>query len=270
MKIAIDIGGTFIDLLATPAHGAPLSLKLPAQPKQLIAGLTHGLEQIFDRLGEREPIDEVFYSTTFALNSLLTHALPPIGLVVNRGFREMMETARLPLPDDSPSPTLTPRLVALEHVREIDGRLDASGSEDQPLDKTQIEMLADEYLQLGIDVIAVSLLHSYLDDVHEQQVAEFLRAHGPALTVVPSSDVLPALREYERTLATCLNACLMPSMASHLDELNRVSNCRYLWVMKSDGALALDSHARQRPLQRLLPPRWGWLRSPMHLAKTTS
>jgi N-methylhydantoinase A len=204
------------------------------------------------RGGARAATGELLYSTTLAVNALLTHALPRIGLVVTAGFRDLLETARLPAPADAaPGAPPAPRLVPLEWVRELGARHDARGAERRALDPDEVRAIAREYRDAGIDVVAVSLLHSYLDDSHERAVARLFAEVAPAIRVVLSCTVLPELREYERTVAAALNACLIPVMAAHLAALGADAVTPML-LMKSSGGLASVTSAAGRPLATAL------------------
>ena len=154
---------------------------------------------------------------------------------------------------DPPS-RLPRRLVSLEWVREIHARLEATGAERTGIDRAEVEAIAHEYAAADIAVVAVSLLHSYLDPAHEQAVAVIFAEVAPSIKVVLSSAVLPELREYERTLATALNSCLIPALAEHLDSLAPDSNEARprIWLMQSNGGLASAEGLADQPLTTAL------------------
>ena len=247
--ISIDVGGTFTDMLTLDAEGALRSFKLPSSAPADFAAL------VAAAIGPAVDGDELLYSTTVTLNSLLAGELPVVGLVVTAGFRELLETARLPASAGEVAPSPLPRrLVGLEWVREVRARLDARGDERRAVDAAEIELLAREYSTAGIRVVAVSLLHSYLNPSHEQAVAAIFGAVAPEIEMVLSSTVLPELREYERTLATALNACLIPVLAEHLESLREIKRAQSakVWLMQSNGGLASAAHIAQRPLATAL------------------
>ena len=257
MKAAIDIGGTFTDVIAIDETGAIASAKIPTKHDDLPQCFLSGVKAAIDsaKTGSAKP-DELLYSTTLALNALLTHELPRIGLIVNTGFRELMETARLPTPMDvaDDHQPLASRLVSLEFVREIKARLDADGSERRPVDELEVVELAHWYRKREITIIAVSLLHSYLDPTQERTVAAIFSDVAPDIEVVLSCEVLPELREYERTLAACLNASLMPAMKDHVGRVVEDSDFSGvpLLVMKSSGGLSSSRLAMKKPLTTAL------------------
>ncbi|MDA0822003.1 MAG: hydantoinase/oxoprolinase family protein [Proteobacteria bacterium] len=247
--ISIDVGGTFTDILCVDAQGDRQSYKVPSGAPQDIAGL---LEKTVGEIGLN---DALLYSTTVALNSLIAGELPRIGLIVTMGFRDILETARLPESVAEVPPSQLPRrLVALEWVREVSARLEASGVERSPIVHKEITTLAQEYSALGIDVVAVALLHSYLDPAQENHIARIFAEVAPHITVVRSSKVLPELREYERTLATALNACLVPVLGAHLDGLRKNSGTsrQAIWLMQSSGGLMSAAGIAHQPLSTAL------------------
>jgi len=258
MKVAIDIGGTFTDIITVDDAGAIAATKVPTRPQDLSKCFLSAVEGAIDSAGSasRAP-EELLYSTTLALNSLLTHALPSIGLIVNRGFREILETARLPLAEHDGNEMRQPlakRLVSLELVKEIGARLNADGSVRKAVDEQEVAALAEWYGDRSISIVAVSLLHCYLDPTQERQVAAVFARVAPRIEVVLSTEVLPELREYERTLAACLNACLMPAMKDHIEcVMNESGLARSaLLVMKSSGGLASARSAMKKPLTTAL------------------
>ena len=257
MKAAVDIGGTFTDVIAIDDTGAIASAKIPTRQDDLSECFLSGVKAAIDsaNVSTGKP-DELLYSTTLALNALLTHELPRIGLIVNAGFRELMETARLPAPMDvaDDHQPLASRLVSLEFVREIKARLNADGSVRRPVDELEVVELAHWYRKREITIVAVSLLHSYLDPTQERAVAAIFSDVAPDIEVVLSCEVLPELREYERTLAACLNASLMPAMKDHVGRVVEDSDFSGvpLLVMKSSGGLSSSRLAMKKPLATAL------------------
>lgn len=248
-QISVDIGGTFTDVLLQDANGRITSRKLPYSTQALAAAFGAGVSAVE---GEAHGAFELLYSTTAALNGLLTGALPPIGLIVTQGFRDLMETARYaPAGLEAPAPR---RLVALEHVREVSARMSADGTETRPLARADVAALAHAYEALGIGVVAVALLHSYRNPAHELAIAEVFAATAPHIRVVCSAAVLPELREYERALATCLNAALVPVLEGHLVQLAQAAGRREapLYLMQASGGLTSAARAQAHPLTTAL------------------
>jgi N-methylhydantoinase A len=258
MRTAVDIGGTFTDVLILDTGGVIQSLKVPTQQDDLaLCFLAAVRTAVGGRQVQGVKLEELLYSTTLSINSLLGQKLPRVGLIVNEGFRELMETARLPTVtqhDIDPPQQPQDRLVQLEFIHEIKARLGADGTMRHKVDSTEVTRLANWYEAQGISVVAVSLLHSYLDPQQEKEVAAIFASVTPEIDVVLSSDVLPELREYERTLATCLNASLMPGMKQHVErviEEQELSGTPFL-IMKSSGGLSTADSVVKKPLTTAL------------------
>lgn len=249
MRTAVDIGGTFTDVLAVGDGGRLAVAKLPSRGRDLAASFRAGIEAVTaDAPRTNGAGAEYLYGTTLALNALLTHRLPRVGLVVTAGFRELLETARLPATDAADHAPPPPRLVPLERVREITARTDADGTVRTPVDPEEVAAIARGFRDDDVQAVAVALLHSYASDAQEREVAAVFAREAPNVTVVCSSAVLPELREYERTLATCLTACLVPPMRGHLEACVPGGSDAPLLVMKSSGGLASARRTLERPL----------------------
>ena len=251
IRVGIDIGGTFTDVLAYDEEGLVFRKKLPSASDS-----SASFQAAFAALlSQHLHPAQLFYSTTVATNALLEHQLPPIGLLVTAGFRHILELTQ-PQTDEDNAQTLkgeTPRpLVPLESIREVRERMDAKGVVQQPLDEDAVRTVAAWCHAHGLTTIAVSLLHSYRNPAHEKRVRRILEGEEPHLRVVLSSDVLPEFREYERTVATCLNATLLSLMGDHLgqvtQQLEQHGVARPPLIMQSSGGLRSTKIIRQRPL----------------------
>ncbi|MEQ8662117.1 MAG: hydantoinase/oxoprolinase N-terminal domain-containing protein, partial [Gammaproteobacteria bacterium] len=167
--VAVDVGGTFTDALWLDAHGVLHGWKVAGSGPAALAAIA--------RRCASDAATEWRYSTTRALNALLSGALPPAGLIVSRGFRELLETARLPAGAGAASPSALPaRLVPLEFVHEVAARRAADGRELATVAADEVTRIAHALERAGIGAVAVALLHSYLDGDQEAQVAALLRA----------------------------------------------------------------------------------------------
>lgn len=255
-RIGVDIGGSFVDALIADAEGVRATLKLPLHAAGAAASVEAVVAGLIAQLGlaADTPL-VVHYGTTLATNALLEHRLPPIALIVTHGFRELLETSGVHDEDHhEPSggePAHRHRLVELEHVHEITGRLEHDGRERTSLDPAAIDALARRLAASGPTVVAVSLLHSWRNPAHEREVRDIFARIAPASTLVLSSDVLSELREYERTVVTCLNAALLPLMRTHLAQLAAGIRAP-LWLMKSSGGLSPAATALAQPLATAL------------------
>jgi len=258
VTIGIDTGGTFTDVVAVDDAGHLWGTKLPSTPADFSGGFLAAVEAV-RTAHPSVSIRALRHGTTVATNALLEERLPPVGLIVTHGFREILETTRYASPGEQEGEHLRRKpapLVPLEFVREVRERVDAQGVVHLGLDRDEVQTLAQWFRSQRLPTIAVSLLHSYVNPVHECQVKDILQATWNEATVVLSADVLPEAREYERTVTTCLTAALMPVLRDYLDKLQQRMHERGwhapLLVMQSSGGLIGAAAAMQKPLTTAL------------------
>ena len=255
-RLGVDIGGTFTDLvLVDEATGAARVGKLLTTPKDPAQGVETGLIRLLDEAGIRaEAVRTLIHGTTLATNAIVERKGARTGLITTLGFRDALEIGREGRYDmydlfiDPPSP-LVPR-----HLRvEVTERLLADGSVLTPLDEDEAQRIIQDLLAAGCEAVAVSLLHSYRNPVHEQRVGELLRQLAPGLPASLSSQVVPEIREYERASTTVANAYVTPLMARYLEDLERkladLGIGGRLFVMLSGGGIATPETAKQFPIR---------------------
>ena len=242
-RVGVDTGGTFTDLLLL-RDGRLQALKVPSTPDDPSRAVLDGLRRLGVEAGE------LVHGTTVGTNALLQRRGARTALITNRGFRDLLEIGRQARPRlYELEPRRPDPLVPRELRREVDGRLLPGGEEEQALDSSQAKALGEELRGQGVESIAVVLLHSYANPEHERQVEEALRPAG--LPVSCSYEVLREYREYERTVATVLNAYLRPVMEGYLTRLDSMTGgC--LRVMRSNGGSLSASGASRLPVQTLL------------------
>ena len=148
------------------------------------------------------------------------------------------------------------RLVPLDLVREIPERLSADGSVVRALDEVVARERIQQLSQQGVEAIAISLLHSYMNPAHERRVRELVQEVAPDLAVTCSSDVLPEYREYERTMTTVLNAYVMPVVGDYLSAIDRrLSQEAFdvdVQIVRSDAGIMSLQAAREHPVNTVL------------------
>ncbi len=246
VRIGVDVGGTFTDLVAWEPSGAVRSCKVPTTPAEPAAGVLNGLAAL-------EPLTGAWTSlahgTTLVTNAIVERRVAPVGLVTTRGFRDVLEIARqnrthlyrLDLPA-KPEP-LVPRHLRLE----VAERIDAEGNVLVPLAGEDLPRLVDQLRSAGVESVAVCLLHSYANPAHEQALRRWLEPHFRHLSV--SSEINAEVREYERACTTVLNASVMPLATAYLDDLrSRLPSGRSLHLLHSGGGMMSVEAAKARPL----------------------
>jgi len=239
--VSIDVGGTFTDALVVAPDGAICAYKFNNSNKL----------QIKKFLQQHEDLNTTFlYSTTAAVNALLTGDFPNVGLIVNEGFRGLLETARLPERAGKDKGSQLPRrLVPLEFVREVSCRVGADGTVSRLINPEQVKNVATEFRGLAVKRVVISLLHSYRFPEQEAAIAALFAVYAPDIQVIVSSDVLSESREYERTIAAVLSACLGPVLEENLESiLGPNSDSKNILVMQGNGGLASAQSALEHPL----------------------
>ena len=258
--LAIDVGGTFTDITFTDAASGGLWVaKTPSTPGDLSAGFITAVRKVLALAG-RTPGDvlRVFHGTTTATNAILEGKTPPTALVTTSGFKYVLEIGRHDIPRhgnlygwSKPTRPITP-----ERVFEVSERLDVDGSVLTPLDELAARSLARQIGQLGIPAVAVVFLHAYANPAHEQRMQAILAEEHPGVLVSLSSEVLPQFREFERTMATALNAAVMPPVSRYVSvlsaALHREGVQAPLLIMKSDGGVTSAATCVRQPVQTVL------------------
>jgi N-methylhydantoinase A/oxoprolinase/acetone carboxylase beta subunit len=241
VAVGVDTGGTFTDVVIDDGG----FLKVPSTPRDPSAAVAHALE----RVGRPELLA---HGTTVATNALLERSGARVALVTTLGFADVIEIARQDRPAlydqwiDRSEP-LVPRELRLE----VSGRLDATGTQIQPLPAELPQVPA------GVEALALCLLHSDLDDSHERDLAA--RLSPLSLPVWRSSDVSPEFREYERTVTTVVSAHLGPICRDYLVRLATMSES--VLVMTSAGGLVQVDLAAAKPATLLLSGPAGGVRA---------
>lgn len=260
-RIGVDTGGTFTDVVAVDeTSGRRFVRKTSSTPDDPSRAFTQGIVELLAEVGvDAGDVSFISHGTTVATNAILESRYAPLGLIVTRGYREMLEVGRQTVPGEFGDITWwlkPPRVVPLERVREAGGRLDFRGEELAPLDEDAVRSAAREFRSMGIDAIAVSFLHSYRNPAHERRARELVLQEHPGCFVSVSSDVIREYREYERTLSTCLNTGLMPLVTTYLNSLQgRLGAADIdarLYVMKSSGGIIHAADMAPQPIAAVL------------------
>lgn len=252
-RIAIDVGGTFTDLVVSHTDGSARTLKLLSTPDDYSRAIADGLKRLFaDGALDPGAVRTLAHAFTVATNALLTGHGARVGLITTRGFRDVLEIARLRMPQlynmnwDKPRP-LVPRRLRFE----ITERMDSAGGVVTPLDAAGVLDALAKMQALGVDSVAICLLHSYINPAHERAVADLVRRHAPELSISASHLVMPEIREYERTSTTVVNAFVKPVVDRYLASVEKgtlgMGIQAPLMVMQSSGGIMKADTARAFP-----------------------
>ena len=254
--VAVDIGGTFTDVTVQDAATARvMRAKTPSTPGDPSEAFLTGVHLALEAAGGGpESVGRVLHGTTVATNLILEGKGATTALVTTAGFRHVLEIGRQDIPRASnlyawikPARPVPPR-----HIFEVTERILPGGDVLTSLDEASVAAAAASIQALDVTAVAVCLLHSFANPAHERRVAELLRAALPGLAVTASVDVLPEIREYERSLATVLNARVMPAVADYVGRLEArlqaAGITAPLLLMQSNGGVAGPAVVRRAPL----------------------
>ena len=260
-RLGVDVGGTFTDLLLVrESDGQTFTAKVPSTPEDSSVGVFNGIARICETAGvDPSEIDHVMHGTTVATNTILTGTGARVGLVTTRGYRQVLQIARSFVPGGlggwviyNKSEPLAPLSLTIE----ADERIGARGEVVVPLDEGQVRAELARLADDGIEALTVSLINAFANDAHERRIAEIAEEAMPGVPVSLSSQVVPEMQEYERTITTVANSYVRPRVSQYIerlhDELTRRMERVKLHVLRSDGGLASSVAARELPVNLLM------------------
>jgi len=255
-RIGVDIGGTFTDLVwVDDATGAVRVGKLLTTPKDPSQAVEQGVVSVLGDAGSAAgDVRSLIHGTTLATNALIERKGARTALLTTAGFRDAVEIGREGRYDmydlfiDQPTP-LVPRHLRLE----VAERIMADGSVVAPLDGASARAAIVQLKDAGVEALAICLLHAYRNPAHERALRDLCAELLPGVPVSCSSDVVPEIREYERTSTTCANVYVMPLMARYLDDLERklqdLGIPGHFYIMLSAGGVATPDTAKRVPIR---------------------
>jgi N-methylhydantoinase A len=251
-RVGADIGGTFTDLVLIAPDGFAARKKVPSTVDDYSRGVVEGLQELLTEAELAGSVDEIVHGTTVATNAILENRGARTALLTTRGFRDVLELRRLRVPQlydlfyRPPTPMVERRLRL-----EIGERLDARGKVVEPLDEASVRAALRQVAEDGAEAIAVCLLHSFVNPAHERRVGELVREALPEIYLSLSVDVLPEIREYERTSTTVINSYVGPVVRSYLTSLrtrlDAAGLAARLRIMQSNGGVMSARAAIEKP-----------------------
>lgn len=252
-SVGVDVGGTFTDVFfLDEAKGRIDIAKVPSTRGDQATGFIEGLRS----KAEPKQIATVVHGTTVGTNALLERKGARTGIITTRGFRDVLEMRRR----DRPSTwglwgqfmPVVPRDLRLE----VGERVLADGSIRQAVDPAEVKRVAQDLLARGAEAVAIVFVNAYANPENERVALAALKEVWPNAYVTASSDILPEIREFERTSTAALNAYLQPPVGSYLRKLeNRLQDDGFdgqlLIVQSNGGVMSVDS-AASRPVRTAL------------------
>ncbi|ADB50634.1 hydantoinase/oxoprolinase family protein [Conexibacter woesei] len=252
-RVAIDVGGTFVDFVAVDEAGNVTVDKQPATPARLVEEIVTGLERLPIRL---DGLGGLFHGTTVAINAVVQRRGARVGLLTTSGFRDVLEIGRGSRPNIYDPLYRPPAPLVPRHLRrEVPERLAHDGSVVVPLDLDAVDREADALVAAGAESIAVCFLNSYVDATHERRAVERIRERHPQIRVQASVEATNEWHEFERTSTAVLNAYVQPLMDRYISSLAETLRQRGLRrplaVMQSNGGVMSGERAALQPIRTL-------------------
>src|SRR5437870_5859792 len=268
MRVGVDVGGTFTDLVAWDGAGQMSTLKVPTTPDNPAGGVLAGLAAVARVAG---PCASLAHGTTLVTNAIVERRVGVVGLVTTRGFRDVLEIGRMNRPHlyridlpAKPEPLVPRRLRA-----EVGERVGPDGSVLSPLDLGEVPAIIERFRRQGVESVAICLLHAYANPAHEQALRRAIAAHFPYVSV--SSEINAEFRGYERTCTTVLNAAVMPLAARYVDDLvarlAAKTGAIPIHLLHSAGGMMSVDAARARPLTMAMSGPAAGVAAAAHLAR---
>lgn len=254
-RLGVDVGGTFTDLVLVADDGRVATRKVLSTSGNYAEAILAGVRDLLGEAGfSGAGVVELTHGTTVATNAIIERRGARTGLVTTDGFRDLLEIGRLRLArlydmdQERPVP-----LVRRRWRVEVEERLDPQGRVVRPLDRSSLDRALAALAAENLESIAICLIHSYANPAHEHAVAAAIRERLPGLHLTLSSEVLPEIREFERTSTTVANAYVMPVMDRYLASLEtglaELGVAAPLLTMQSSGGVMTAPRARARPVQ---------------------
>lgn len=250
LRVGIDIGGTFTDLVAIDATGCTYTKKVLSTPRDYAKAILDGIEAL---LAEADAhVAEILHATTIGANTVLEAKGARTALITTAGFRDVLEIRDLRMPRlYDLSWTKPPALVERRLRFEVREKIGPDGAVRVPLDPESVAVVIAALRREAVQSLAISLLHSYANPLHERALAQAVRAELGDLPISLSHEILPEIKEYHRTSTTVINAYVLPVVRAYLASLGthlRASGVEAeLRLMQSNGGIASVRFAERFP-----------------------
>ncbi len=260
-KVGVDVGGTFTDvLLVNAANSKFFTAKVPSTPSDSSIGVLNGIKKACELAGvDLTDIDAVTHGTTVATNAILTGRGAKVGLITTKGYGQVLQIARSYVPGGLGGWLYyqkTPPLAPLDCTIEIDERIAADGTIIRDLDFDSAKESIKELAAKDVEAITICLINSFSNDLHERKIRDLVEELLPGIPTSISSEVIPEMQEYERTITTVANSYVRPQVENYISnlqlEFKREMDGATLSILRSDGGLATASAARDFPVYMLM------------------
>lgn len=255
-RLGCDIGGTFTDfVLLNDRTGKISTYKCLTTPKDPSDAVEHGIREMEKKTaGFVEALDEVIHGTTLVINSIIERKGAKTGLITTKGFRDVLEIGRSIRYSTYDVFAEFPKPLIPRHLRmEINERIRSDGSILKPLDPVEARQVVRTLVEMGVESIAVCLMNSFENPAHERMLKEIIEQEALGISVSISFQVLPQIKEYERTSTTATNAYVKPLTGKYLSRLaGRLESIGFkgkLFIMLSSGGVTSVETAAEFPVR---------------------
>src|SRR5215831_1331661 len=255
-RVGVDIGGTFTDIFLLSDAGDKVAIgKVLTTPRNPAEAVVNGLRALLAEQGVAPAtVVQIVHGTTLITNAIIERKGAKTGLITTKGFRDALEIGRERRYDiydislENPEP-LVPRFLR----REVTERLDNIGQVLIPLDRDEALAVIRDLVADGVEALAVCLLHAFRNPAHELLIKHLVAEHFPQLTCSVSCEVMPEIREYERTSTTVANVYVQPLAKQYLQRLNADLRAmglpRDMFIMLSNGGITSCDIASAHPIR---------------------
>ncbi|TFF21854.1 hydantoinase/oxoprolinase family protein [Jiella endophytica] len=251
--VGVDVGGTFTDLFYyDEGAGAFRTAKVSSNRGDEAVGFIEGLKSF----GQLSDLSSVVHGTTVGTNALLERKGAKVGLITTRGFRDVLEMRRRDRRNTWGLWGDFVPVVDRDFRLEVDERVLADGTVRKAVDPAQVRAVAEALLEKGAEALAIVFVNAYADPGNEIAALEAAKAVWPNDDIVASSQILPEIREFERTSTTVLNAYLQPVVGGYLGKLDAALKddgfTGKFHIVQSNGGVMSTATARRLPVRTAL------------------
>lgn len=257
--IGVDVGGTFTDVtIANPESGEIENHKLPSTPEDPSKAIMNGIKEILNLHDlPNKDIAYLAHGTTVTTNALIERKGADTALITTQGFKDLLEIANQTRPSlydlfkEKPKP-----LISGELRYEVEERLYSDGSVRTPINKKQLTEIVEDIKRKGVKSIAVCLLFSFNNPIHEQLIVKEIEELYPSAYVSASHQIVPEFREYPRLTTTVMNAYLGPVMQRYMenfgDSVKRANIPVNPYITQSNGGIISIQESVSSPIKTAL------------------
>lgn len=273
-RLSVDVGGTFTDIVLFDDETKTIhTTKVPSTPQDQSIGLISGVKKICKQVGiDYSQITYFIHGTTVATNALLERKGAKTALITTAGFKDVFEIGRQSRPNlynfwiKRPKPPI-PRYL----VYEIEERVLFDGTVEKEFNKEQALEVVEKIKKEGVESVAICFMNSYMNSTHEQQMKDILEKELPDVCISVSYEILPEIKEYERTCTTAVNAYLMPKVQNYMNNLvvkkDELGITPKLHVMQSNGGIMSAKNAGERSVHTVFSGPAGGVLGGIYISK---